>query len=85
MILNLKQPICAKWKPQSNRFAFAKCAKATVESDISRKDASQLPASLLNVSFFQNGFSHTFCWSKSISKASDISPVDTQLCLQGTG
>ena len=33
------------------------------ESDISRKDAGQLPTSLLKVSFFQNGFSHTFCWS----------------------
>ena len=31
------------------------------EKDISRKDASQLPASLIKVSFFQNGFSHTFC------------------------
>ena len=48
------------------------------EKDISRKDASQLPASLIKVSFFQNGFSHTFCWSKSISGAFDTNPADTR-------
>ena len=63
------------------------------ESDNSRKDANQLPASLLNVSFVENCFSHTFCWSKSISGTSDINLVDTRRrfnidttsCLQGTG
>ena len=54
------------------------CQKQRWESDISRKDASQLPATLIKVSFFQNVFSHTFCWSKSISGAFDTNPVDTQ-------
>ena len=48
------------------------------ESEISRKDVNQLPATLLKVSFFQNGFSYTFCWSKSISRAFDINPADTR-------
>ena len=47
------------------------------ESDISRKDAGQLPTSLLKVSFFQNGFSHLFCWSKSICRAFDVNLVET--------
>ena len=42
--------------------------KATVESDISRKDASQWLVPLFEVSFFQNGFSHKFCWFKSINE-----------------
>ena len=54
------------------------CQKQRWESNISRKDASQLPASLLKLSFFQNGFCDTFCWSKSISVAFDINPVDTR-------
>ena len=54
------------------------CQKKWWESDISRKDASQLPVSLIKVSFFQNGFSHTFCWSKSVSGAFGTNPVDTQ-------
>ena len=48
------------------------------EIDISRKDASQLPASLIKVSFIQNGFSDTFCWSKSLSGAFHTNPVDTR-------
>ena len=43
------------------------CQEHLWESDISKKDASQWPASLLTVSFVQNGFSHTLCWSKPIS------------------
>ena len=54
------------------------CQKQRWESDISRKDASQLPATLIKVSFFQNVFSHIFCWSKSISGAFDTNPVDTR-------
>ena len=54
------------------------CQKQSWKSDISRKYANQLPASLLKVSFFQNGFSHTFYWSKSISGAFDTNPVDTR-------
>ena len=52
------------------------CQKQRWESDISRKDASQLPASLIKASFFQNIFFHTFCWSKSISGAFDTNLVD---------
>ena len=36
------------------------------ESD-ERKDEIQWPVSLRTVTFFQSGFSHTFCWSKPIS------------------
>ena len=76
------------------------CQKQRWESDISRKDASQLPGYLRKVSFFQNSFAHTFYWSKSISGAFDTNPVDTRrrfnvdtrsyprwnyiVCLQGT-
>ena len=48
------------------------------ENDISRKDASQLPASFIKVFFFQNVFSHKFCWSKSKSGAFYNNPVDIQ-------
>ena len=54
------------------------CQKQRWESDISRKDASQLPGYLRKVSFFQNSFAHTFYWSKSISGAFDTNPVDTR-------
>ena len=54
------------------------CRKQRWDSDISRKDASQFPASLVKVSFFKNVFSLTFCWSKLISGAFDTNPVDTQ-------
>ena len=70
------------------------------KSDISRKDGNQLPASLLKVSFFQNGFSRTFWCSKFTSGAFDTNLVDKRprfnvdttsfrrwndlVCLQGT-
>ena len=54
------------------------CQKQLWEIHILRKEAIQLRASLIKVSFFQNGFSHAFCWSKSIRGAFDTNPVDTR-------